>query len=587
MCISKKSGKESGSKRTNSNWIIRAFVYVLLISCCLLGLAVNSHDDHIINEPNRVICGKENTSVEEIKTVGSLQNPVKRSVSLDEMNHVILKKSSSLQLQMNQINTIYEIRYEFDLKNRSVSIPEGCILKFEGGCIRNGILIGNNTGIVAQNAMIFDSVTIKGTWEVPEITSKWFKCVNDNDLVQAFNLLSDYIENTITVEDREEDYWVDCQVGGTLANPVGILNLKSNTRCVVNGTIRQRGHHSNHIHLFLMYEVENVILEGNGTIHGEKELHNYRGVTPIMPVKDEGKKRTHEHNHIIQIQKSKNVIVRGLSLKDSTGDGIDIHNYNRNMDNHIVVDNFAIDNCSRQGISVTGSFIEIKNGTISNINRTMPMAGIDIEISISSNTRIANNIVVENVTIFNCYTGLVSTTPQEAPANMHDFTFRDVKCHNVNRGFSFTGPIKNVSIINCSFDIIPSLDTRTLNYSVSDNFIAEGCSIICDDVKCRESWGWPGITPKGKQSSNSLYTAENDFTLLRTYSNSTTYRNNKACFRGCKFYSPYTNLIKRANKNTIIDNCNATCLYLNVVNGDADSIIRNSQITILDDDKTN
>ena len=69
---------------------------------------------------------------------------------------------------------------------------------------------------------------------MPEITSDWFVCKRDNDLVQAFNLLSEEIPNTITVENRTEDYWVDCQLGGSILKPVGILNIKSNTRCIIN-----------------------------------------------------------------------------------------------------------------------------------------------------------------------------------------------------------------------------------------------------------------------------------------------------------------------------------------------------------------
>ena len=285
MCIPYLSGKGLKSKKIKSNCIITASVCVLLICCCLSGLAVNLYDSHICNDKNRIAEELVTNAPEQngIKSKVRLQKPRKISANLNEMSHKILKRGTSLQLQMNQENTIYEILYDFDMEKQSISIPERCVLKFEGGCFSNGKLNGHNTGIIAQDVTIFDSVTIDGTWDVPVITSKWFKCVNDNDIVQAFNLLSDDIQNTITIESREKDYWVDCQKGGTLANPVGILNLKSNTKCIVNGTIRQRGHHSGHIHLFLLYEVENVVLEGSGTIYGEKKLHDYSGVSPILP----------------------------------------------------------------------------------------------------------------------------------------------------------------------------------------------------------------------------------------------------------------------------------------------------------------
>ena len=42
-------------------------------------------------------------------------------------------------------NTIYEIKYDFDLNNSTVTLPENCILLFNGGRISNGKLNLNNT----------------------------------------------------------------------------------------------------------------------------------------------------------------------------------------------------------------------------------------------------------------------------------------------------------------------------------------------------------------------------------------------------------------------------------------------------------
>ena len=41
---------------------------------------------------------------------------------------------------INQPNTIYEIRYDFDLNNNTIKIPENCILKFKGGTFNNGFI---------------------------------------------------------------------------------------------------------------------------------------------------------------------------------------------------------------------------------------------------------------------------------------------------------------------------------------------------------------------------------------------------------------------------------------------------------------
>ncbi len=52
-------------------------------------------------------------------------------------------------------NTIYEIRYDFDLDGQEIIIPEGCVLNFQGGSLDNGILLGTNTGIEAGNYKIY------------------------------------------------------------------------------------------------------------------------------------------------------------------------------------------------------------------------------------------------------------------------------------------------------------------------------------------------------------------------------------------------------------------------------------------------
>lgn len=65
----------------------------------------------------------------------------------DGMGYVILRKDASFAEQVTEINTIYEIRNHFELNEASVSIPAGCVLRFNGGDLANGTLIYNNTEI--------------------------------------------------------------------------------------------------------------------------------------------------------------------------------------------------------------------------------------------------------------------------------------------------------------------------------------------------------------------------------------------------------------------------------------------------------
>lgn len=62
------------------------------------------------------------------------------------MAYKYLRKTKNMilsQSDFNQANTIYEIRYDFDLNGNTISIPENCELKFVGGSLKNGYLKGN------------------------------------------------------------------------------------------------------------------------------------------------------------------------------------------------------------------------------------------------------------------------------------------------------------------------------------------------------------------------------------------------------------------------------------------------------------
>ena len=73
----------------------------------------------------------------------------------DGMGYVILRKDKTFAEQVAQANTIYEIRYDFDINGEEVDIPANCVLKFNGGKVENGTIVGNNTGVDAQITHIF------------------------------------------------------------------------------------------------------------------------------------------------------------------------------------------------------------------------------------------------------------------------------------------------------------------------------------------------------------------------------------------------------------------------------------------------
>ena len=67
------------------------------------------------------------------------------------------------QHMMRKPNTIYVIRYDYCLGGETIEVPEGCVLEFDGGTLRNGKVKGNNTYLKA-NHKIFSSIEFEGSF---------------------------------------------------------------------------------------------------------------------------------------------------------------------------------------------------------------------------------------------------------------------------------------------------------------------------------------------------------------------------------------------------------------------------------------
>ena len=102
------------------------------------------------------------------------------------------KRNILTQVMINQPNTIYEIRYDFDLNGANVKIPDGCTLKFEGGSVANGNFnnFKNIPIINIANTIIFKNIT-SDKFNKYESKIDWFYHVKDDytiGLRDALNL---------------------------------------------------------------------------------------------------------------------------------------------------------------------------------------------------------------------------------------------------------------------------------------------------------------------------------------------------------------------------------------------------------------
>ena len=114
--------------------------------------------------------------------------------------------------ELNLPDTVYVFQQEIDLGDSTVIIPDGCTLKFSGGSIDNGILVGNNTLIDARLTQIFGpNLILQGTWKVVQAYPEWFGAESDGTTddteaiqktINAFNevkLTGTYLISTVRI----------------------------------------------------------------------------------------------------------------------------------------------------------------------------------------------------------------------------------------------------------------------------------------------------------------------------------------------------------------------------------------------------
>lgn len=83
--------------------------------------------------------------------------------NLNGMGYVILRKNKSFAEQVTQANTIYEIRYDFDLDGKTITIPQDVVLSFVGGKLSNGTIKGDVFSINSNgNIGILERVQFQG-----------------------------------------------------------------------------------------------------------------------------------------------------------------------------------------------------------------------------------------------------------------------------------------------------------------------------------------------------------------------------------------------------------------------------------------
>lgn len=276
-------------------------------------------------------------------------------------------------------NQLYAIKDTIDLEGQIIELPPGVTLCPKGGIIVNGTLVGKDTKIKGQK-QLFDHVTIKGTWKVPQITTELFADLNyENSLQDVLGLTSNDCDNTVCI--KKGKYSVSTKSGG------GALVLKSNTVLVIDGEVELIPNRHDICYIMLVKDANNVVIKGKGVLLGDKDKHIGS---------------TGEWGMGIHIINSENVEVSGLTIKNCWGDCI----YVGQKSKDVSIYNCMLENGRRQGISITSAKnVQIHNCDIKNIHGTLPECAIDIE---PNKFQAVEDVLISKVHIVDCGGGILA-----------------------------------------------------------------------------------------------------------------------------------------------------------------------------------
>ena len=122
-----------------------------------------------------------------IPSDGTRKAVKKSDGSILSKGYIILNRNRDFVSQISIDDTIYEIRDYFDLGGEEVTLPANCVLKFSGGMLAGGTVIGNGATIEAPLVRILgDDITLKGDFNC-DFYPEWFGAVTYSEATAVDN----------------------------------------------------------------------------------------------------------------------------------------------------------------------------------------------------------------------------------------------------------------------------------------------------------------------------------------------------------------------------------------------------------------
>ena len=155
----------------------------------------------------------------------------KNIIEIEDENFNKVKKNILTKEMINEPNTIYEIRYDFDLNGKEISIKEGCVLNFVGGSLSNGILANIGKCINTNNGFKVNIKSFSKTLNF--IKTSWFSVNENSQPEHNLNILQTALDEGLSIIiDTTKDKFDD-GIGIMLNSPLkikdGKITIKGNS----------------------------------------------------------------------------------------------------------------------------------------------------------------------------------------------------------------------------------------------------------------------------------------------------------------------------------------------------------------------
>lgn len=219
-------------------------------------------------------------------------------------NYIILRETATFAQQVIVANCIYEIRYDFDLGGQTVTIPSGCVLRFNGGRISNGKIATPYTEV---NLAVIHYNTEPYTYKKKKVYT--YTCAIEGLTENCFYNLG--FDGCFVVGFVSYKYFSGYATDTSLLSAIFELSLPGTFPCIVDLENRQYNVNSDiteySASIFDFTNIANKIINGNGAIINDQRTRSFF---------DEA----NGYMAVIGLWESNNIIIRDIEYKNTNSD---------------------------------------------------------------------------------------------------------------------------------------------------------------------------------------------------------------------------------------------------------------------------